>query len=58
MTTKARKRNVYPEGWDRNRVRSVLAYYENQSEEEAVREDEAAFKGASKIVTKVLRRPR
>jgi len=35
--------NQYPEGWDEARVRRVLEYYENQTEEEAVAEDEAAF---------------
>ncbi|MFQ5632274.1 MAG: hypothetical protein ACE5I1_26185, partial [bacterium] len=30
-------------GWNEKRVRELLAYYERQSEEEAVAEDEAAF---------------
>ena len=33
----------YPQGWDEERVRGVLDHYENQSEDEAVREDVAAF---------------
>ena len=33
----------YPPGWDEERVKRVLAHYEQQSEEEAVAEDEAAF---------------
>ena len=33
----------YPAGWDEERVRRVLEYYETQSEEEAVAEDEAAY---------------
>ena len=32
----------FPTGWDESRVRKVLEYYESQSEEEAVAEDEAA----------------
>lgn len=32
----------HPLGWDEERVRKVLAYYEEQTEEEAVAEDEAA----------------
>ena len=32
----------FPPGWDEKRVRAVLAYYEGQSEEQAVAEDEAA----------------
>ena len=34
---------AYPPGWDEERVKRVLAHYEQQSEEEAVAEDEAAF---------------
>jgi len=37
------KQNEYPPGWDEDRVRRVMAHYEQQSEEEAVAEDEAAF---------------
>ena len=33
----------FPPGWDEERVRKVLARYENQSEEEALAEDEAAY---------------
>jgi hypothetical protein len=32
----------FPPGWDLARVQRVLAHYENQTEEEAVAEDEAA----------------
>ena len=34
---------TYPPGWDEKRVLKVLAHYENQSEDEAVCEDEAGF---------------
>jgi hypothetical protein len=37
------KKNQFPSGWDEERVRQLLAHYENQTEEEAVAEDEAAF---------------
>jgi hypothetical protein len=33
----------YPSGWNEDRVRRVIAHYEQQTEEEAVAEDEAAF---------------
>jgi len=33
----------FPPGWDEDRVKRVLAHYEEQTEEEAVAEDEAAF---------------
>ena len=38
------KKNRFPPGWDEERVRRVLAHYESQTEEEAVIEDERAFK--------------
>ncbi len=37
-------KSKFPKGWDEKRVRTVLAHYEKQTEEEAVAEDEAAFK--------------
>ena len=33
----------YPPGWDEERVRRVLEYYESQSDEEGVAEDEVAY---------------
>lgn len=41
MTKKMQNR--FPEGWDEARVRDVIEYYENQTEEEAVAEHEAAL---------------
>jgi hypothetical protein len=38
-----KKKSAYPPGWDEARVRRVLAHYEEQTETEAVAEDEAAF---------------
>ena len=35
--------NKFPPDWDEERVERVLAHYEEQSEEEAISEDEAAF---------------
>jgi hypothetical protein len=35
--------NMFPPGWDEERVRALIAHYENQTEDEAVAEDEAAF---------------
>jgi hypothetical protein len=34
---------VYPAGWDEERVRKVLAFYDTQTEDEALIEDEAAM---------------
>lgn len=33
----------FPPGWDEKRVHRVLAHYEQQTEDEAVAEDEAAY---------------
>ena len=38
------KRQKFPRGWDEARVRRVIEHYENQTEDEAVAEDEAAMK--------------
>ena len=38
------KRNRFPAGWNEARVGRVLEHYERQTEDEAVAEDEAAFR--------------
>ena len=43
----------FPPGWDEERVRRVLAHYEQQTPEEAVAEDEAAFVERDDTVIKV-----
>jgi hypothetical protein len=40
----------FPRGWNEARVRRVLEHYENQTEDEAVAEDEAAFKAKGQTV--------
>ncbi len=47
------KKTKFPPGWNEERVRKVLAHYEEQTEEEAVAEDEAAFEGAKETVMEV-----
>lgn len=37
------KPQIFPPGWNEDRVRDVLNHYENQTEDEAVAEDEAMF---------------
>ena len=37
--------NQFPPGWDEARVRRVIDYYDAQTEEEALAEDEAVFSG-------------
>lgn len=43
MRKKKEVESRFPPGWDEARVRDVIEHYENQTEEEAVAEDEAAF---------------
>lgn len=47
------RKNRFPPGWDEKRVRTVLAHYERQTEEEAVAEDEAAFEDSTQTVIEV-----
>ncbi len=41
------KQSKFPPGWDEERVRRMLQHYEEQTEEEAVAEDEAALEDQS-----------
>jgi len=43
----------FPPGWDEDRVQRVLAHYKQQTPEEAVAEDEAAFGEQDDTVMKV-----
>jgi hypothetical protein len=45
--------NEFPPGWDEERVRKVIAHYEEQSEEEAVAEDEAAFEDETQVFMEI-----
>jgi len=45
--------NRYPKGWDRQRVGAVISHYENQSEDEAVAEDQAAFRSTNSTMIQV-----
>jgi len=47
------KKSELPPGWDEARVRTVIAHYEQQSEEEAVAEDEAAYESATETFVEV-----
>ena len=48
-----KKQSKFPPGWDEDRVERVLAHYENQTEEEAVAEDEAAWEDSSQTFIEV-----
>ena len=56
QTAMKRSRNRFPSGWNEARVRRVLEHYEQQSEEEAVAEDEAAFLARGQTVMIVPKR--
>ncbi len=45
--------NRFPEGWDEQRVRQVLEHYEDQTEEEAVAEDEAPYEDRTESFVQV-----
>ena len=48
-----RKQSAFPPGWDEDRVRRVLAHYEEQTEEEAVAEDEAALEDKAQTLMEI-----
>ena len=43
----------FPPGWDAARVERVLRHYEEQTDEEAVAEDEAAYESTTHTVMEV-----
>jgi len=45
--------NKYPAGWDEDRVKNVLNYYELQSIEDALAEDEAAYEDDNQTFMKI-----
>ena len=47
------KQSKFPHGWDAKRVERLLGYYESQSEQEAVAEDEAAFESRGQTTMEV-----
>jgi hypothetical protein len=44
------KQTKFPPGWDEDKVRRVLAYYEGQTEEEALVEDEAGVEPSDTVM--------
>lgn len=43
----------FPQGWDEERVKRVIAHYDNQSEAEAIAEDEAALEDPTQTLMEV-----
>jgi hypothetical protein len=49
------KQSKFPFGWDEKRVQRVLKHYEQQTEEEALAEDEAAYEDSTQAIMEVPR---
>ena len=47
------KQSKFPEGWNEERVNKIITHYEQQTEEEAVAEDEAAFEDQTQTVMEI-----
>ena len=47
------RQHRFPPGWDEERVQKVLAHYDEQTEDEAVAEDEAAIEESTQTVMEV-----
>ena len=48
-----KKKNEFPPGWNEERVQSVIAYYDQQTEDEAVAEAEEALRNESSVLIEV-----
>lgn len=48
-------RSRYPKDWDEERVQSILAHYETQTDMEGVAEDEAAYESPDQPLVSVPR---
>ncbi|MYK17166.1 hypothetical protein F4055_03220 [Candidatus Poribacteria bacterium] len=48
-----KKQNEFPPGWDEERVQSVIAYYDQQTEDEAVAEAEEALENETSVLIEV-----
>ena len=48
-----KKQNEFPPGWDEERVQSVIAHYDQQTEDEAVAEAEEALQNESSMLIEV-----
>jgi len=44
------KQSKFPPGWDEDRVQRLLEHYEEQTEDEAVAEDESAWEDSNQTV--------
>ena len=46
-------KNKFPDNWDENRTKRILAHYEAQTEDEAVLEDEAMFEQSEQTLIEI-----
>jgi hypothetical protein len=46
-------KNKFPSGWDSERVQRVITHYEEQSEEDALAEDETALADQSQTMMEI-----
>ena len=42
--------NLYPTGWDARSIRELVDHYENQTEAQAVAEDDAAYRSTTQTM--------
>lgn len=47
------KKNIFPTGWNEEKVRHVLAHYESQTDADAILEDETAFSDDSQTIIEI-----
>lgn len=47
------RQNTFPPGWNEERVQKILAHYEEQTEEEALAEDEAAWEDQTQTLIEI-----
>jgi hypothetical protein len=52
-TEEIMKQASFPPGWDEARVRRLLEHYEQQSDDEAVAEDQAAYESTTHTAMEV-----
>lgn len=45
--------NQFPSGWDEQKVKRVIAHYEEQTDEEAVMEDESAWESSEATMMQI-----
>ncbi len=46
-------KNKFPPGWDKEKIKNIVSHYETQTEDEAVKEDEAIFENYPESVIEV-----